>query len=73
MIDITLQLMLYRWSIALFTKEKKMRGQKFNVGDIVEWEHSDTAQPFIGLITSLNKKEKEVTIHWFFNVVSSVS
>lgn len=41
---------------------------KFNVGDIVEWEHSDTAAPFIGLITNLNKKKKEVTIHWFNNV-----
>ena len=34
---------------------------KFDVGDIVAWEHSDTAAPFIGLITSLNKKKKEVT------------
>jgi hypothetical protein len=41
---------------------------KFNVGDIVAWEHSDTAEPFIGFITSLNKKKKEVTIHWFNNV-----
>lgn len=41
---------------------------KFDVGDIVAWEHSDTAEPFIGLITSLNKKKKEVTIHWFNNV-----
>lgn len=28
---------------------------KFDVGDIVAWEHSDTAEPFIALITSLNK------------------
>jgi uncharacterized protein YijF (DUF1287 family) len=39
---------------------------KFKIGDIVQWEHSDTAQPFIGLITNLNKNE--VTIHWFNNV-----
>jgi uncharacterized protein YijF (DUF1287 family) len=39
---------------------------KFKIGDIVQWEHSDGAQPFIGLITTINKKD--VTIHWFNNV-----